>query len=418
MKASPRTLFNVALVIFAGVLIFLGFDDNDSIPPQVDSTALMDSANTAPVFEPMQFEKIRTAKPGSVQNIILMVGDGMGLAQITAGFYGDGKSSPLERIKIVGLMTTHSATSILTDSAAGATTFATGRKTRSGMISMTPDTVAVKTIFEYAEDQGLSTGLVVTSTITHATPASFFGHQPKRNSVNERLVAQLYEADVEVIMGGGSTYFNNRADNRNMFEEFEAKGYVFADSIEATEGEEYNKLVCLISPEQPIGITEGRKPGFLPQGTKKALETLERNPNGFFLLVEGSQIDWGGHNNDSEYIVEEMKEFHDAIEVALDYAAKDGNTLVIILADHETGGYAINDGIMKDKVIRGAFTTDYHTASMVPVFAYGPGQESFGGMLDNIDIFYKMMALLGFSEGKEAAQQSEDNGKSVGTALD
>jgi len=338
----------------------------------------------------------------------------MGLTQVTAGFYGNGKTLALTRCDVVGLITTHSATSILTDSAAGATAFATGRKTRNGMISMTPDTVAAKTIMEYAEEQSLSTGLVVTSTITHATPASFFGHQPKRNSVNERLISQLIEQDLEVIMGGGKSYFANRADGRDMFQEFKDKGYAIVDSIEETLGEEYNRLICLIADGQPEGLTEGRKRGYLPQATGKALDVLKHNPNGFFLLVEGSQIDWGGHDNDADYIVEEMKEFSDAIDVALDFAEADGNTLVVITADHETGGFAINDGIMKDSVVRGAFTTDYHTASMVPVFAHGPGSEHFAGMYDNIDIFYKFMTLLGFEEDATHKAESATRNKVVG----
>ena len=410
MKVTPRTYFNIAILIFFAVIVFIAFDDGDTTQNLSGDTVVTDTLAT-PGFARQEFNLVRDVKPGSVKNVILMIGDGMGLTQITAGYYGNGKSLAMKRCMVIGLITTHSATSILTDSAAGATTFATGRKTRNGMISMTPDTVAVKTLMEYAEEQSLSTGLVVTSTITHATPACFFGHQPKRNSVNERLISQLYELDLEVVMGGGKSYFSDRVDQRDMLAEFQAKGYDIVDSIEETEGKEYNRLLCLMADAQPLGLTEGRKRGYLPQGTAKALDILKHNPNGFFLMVEGSQIDWGGHNNDSDYIVEEMKEFSDAVDVALDFAEQDGQTLVVITADHETGGYAINDGIMKDSIVRGFFTTDYHTAAMVPVFAHGPSAESFAGMYDNTDIFYKIMHVLGLEEDAKHKAESIANGK-------
>jgi len=400
MKASPRTYFNIALIIFFAVVVFFAFNDDQDTTTTPDSAIAL-AEDTVPAFERENIPLVRKIESGTVKNIILMVGDGMGLTQITAGFYGNGRTLHLARCTAIGLISTHSATSILTDSAAGATTFATGRKTRNGMISMTPDTAVVKTVLEYAEDAQLSTGVVVTSTITHATPASFFGHQPKRNSVNERLISQLFDQDLEVAMGGGRSYFSDRVDGRDMIAEFTAKGYSIVDSIEETEGNEYNRLLCLMADEQPIGLTEGRKYGFLPKATKKAIDVVKHNPNGFFLMVEGSQI------------VEEMIEFNEAVGAALDFAEQDGNTLVIITADHETGGYAINDGIMKDSIVRGAFTTDYHTASMVPVFAYGPGSEAFIGMYDNTDIFYKMMYLLGLEEGPEAKAESVKAGKLV-----
>lgn len=394
------------------MLVFLSWRYNDTTTVPVDTANV--TTETSEAMEEFVLEDIpleREVEPQKVKNVIFMVGDGMGLSQITAGYYSNGKSLSLERLKHVGLITTHSATSILTDSAAGATTFSTGRKTRNGMIAMTPDSLPKKTILEYAEAHKLSTGIVVTSTITHATPASFYGHQPKRNSVNEKLVAQLFEKDLEVIIGGGRDYFANRHDGRNMFQEFEGKGYTFIDSIEQAEGKDYNRLICLISPQQPRGITEGRKAGFLTKAAIKGMEILNHNPNGFFLLVEGSQIDWGGHNNDSEYIVEEMLEFNETINAVLDFAEKDGNTLVVITADHETGGYSINDGIMKDSIVRGSFTTDYHTASMVPVFAYGPGAEEFTGIYDNTDIFFKMMAALGFEEEAQPGETADTHPK-------
>jgi alkaline phosphatase len=124
------------------------------------------------------------------------------------------------------------------------------------------------------------------------------------------------------------------------------------------------------------------------------MDILKKDSNGFFMLVEGSQIDWGGHNNDSEYIINEMLDFNLAIKKVLDFAEKDGETLVIITADHETGGYAIIDGKLDGSEIKGGFSTEHHSAAMIPVFAFGKGAENFTGIYDNTTVFDKMMGAF------------------------
>lgn len=402
MKGTPRVYFNVALIIFLGLMVFIGFkfagNDQDSTSVTTsDTTAVVDSALMAEApFARTEIKQDRQIQSQEVKNVIFLIGDGMGLTQVTAGYYGNGQSLALTRCQHIGLITTHSATSIITDSAAGATAFATGKKTRNGMIGMTPDSSSQKSLIDWAEENHLSTGLIATSTVTHATPASFYGHSPSRSRVNERLAAQFMEQDIEVLMGGGKNYFTDRKDGRNLLEELRGRGYGVIDSMDEAEGNLYDKLVCLISPTQPISLIEGRRPNYLPRAAEKGIEVLNFNPNGFFLMIEGSQIDWGGHENETDYIVSEMLEFNRTIEAVLDFAEKDGNTLVIITADHETGGFSINDGIMKDSVVRGKFTTDYHTCTMVPVFAFGPGSERFSGMYDNTDIYTKILESFGF----------------------
>lgn len=401
MKNTPRLYFNVAIIVAVGLLGFIGWKmNNDSTSSDTtslaDSLAVVDST-MEPQFQRTQIALDRKIRNQEVRNVILMIGDGMGLSQVTAGYYANGQSSAFQRCHYIGLMTTHSATSIITDSAAGATAFATGKKTRNGMIGVTPDSVPQLTLIDYAEENNLSTGIVATSTVTHATPASFYGHAPKRSRVNERIAGQFMQQEIEVLMGGGKTYFTDRKDGRNLLEELSERGYGVIDSIDEAEGNLYDRLICLISPQQPVSLIEGRAVDYLPRAATKAIEVLDFNPNGFFLMIEGSQIDWGGHDNDVDYIVDEMLEFQRAVDQVLDFAEQDGNTLVIITADHETGGFSINDGIMKDSVVRGAFTTDYHTCTMVPVFAYGPGAESFAGIYDNTDIFQKILAAYGFA---------------------
>lgn len=349
--------------------------------------------------------KENTKAPLLPKNIILMIGDGMGLSQITAGMYRNGNKLNLERCKVIGLIKTNSKKELITDSAAGATAFATGKKTRNGMISQAmEDSSDYKTFVEYAEENSKATGIVATSTVTHATPACFYAHFPRRYDANEPISAQFIKSGVEVLIGGGRRYFETRSDNRNLLSELKDSGYKVLDTLP----ENYNvngieKLVYLYSPTQPgkLVFEKGDKAPsrgpILPLATEKALQVLNQDTNGFFLMVEGSQIDWGGHDNNSEYIINEMLDFDKAIAKVLDFAEKDGETLVIITADHETGGYSIIKGDMDGQNMEGGFTTNHHSATMVPVFAYGHGAEAFAGIYDNTDIFHKMMESFKFS---------------------
>ncbi|MEN8928036.1 MAG: alkaline phosphatase [Flavobacteriales bacterium] len=339
------------------------------------------------------------------KNIILMIGDGMGISQITAGMYSNNNYLNLERCKVIGLIKTDSKNKLITDSAAGATAFATGKKTKNGMISQAmSDSSDYKTFVEYAEEHNKATGIIATSTVTHATPACFYAHYPKRYDANGPISAQFMNSGVEVLIGGGKHYFENRKDGRNLLTELEEKNYTVLDTM--TEGlntENIEKLVYLYSPRQPgkliftAGDEHPSRGPILPLATEKALEVLKKDTNGFFMMVEGSQIDWGGHNNDSEYIINEVKDFDNAVQKVLDFAKLDGETLVIITADHETGGYAIIDGNKDGTNLKGGFSTKHHSAAMIPVFAYGKGAEAFGGIYDNTEIFNKMMDAFGYS---------------------
>ena len=324
-------------------------------------------------------------------NVILMIGDGMGLTQITAGWIAKGDALNLERCPVIGLMKTNSSDNFITDSAAGATAFATGKKTYNGAIGVDPDKAALTTILEIAEKNGIATGLVATCSITHATPASFIAHQPSR-LLDEAIAADFLKTDIDVFIGGGKKFFEFRSDGENLLELLQENGYTVADGAEEIDMVKSGKLAGFIADEHPAKISDGRG-DLLSFSSLKAIELLNLNDKGFFLMIEGSQIDWGGHANDSEYIVDEMLDFDNAVGKVLDFAEKDGNTLVIITADHETGGYAIN-AADEDGNIEGAFTTDYHTAVMVPVFAYGPGAEAFAGVYHNTAIFNKMMAAF------------------------
>lgn len=334
------------------------------------------------------------------RNIILLIGDGMGLTQISAGMYTNGNKLNLEQFPVIGLHKSYASNDLITDSAAGATAFACGVKTFNGAIGVNPDTTAVKTILEEAEERNMATGLVATSSITHATPASFIAHVPSRN-MYEEIAAYFLDTEIDFFIGGGKKYFDQREkDERNLYAELESKGYMVSDfskdKLEKT-SVDYNKNFAYFTADaEPEKAKEGRD--YLEAAGRLAPRFLkEHTGTGFFLMIESSQIDWGGHANDSDYIVSEMIEFDRMIGDILAFAKEDEETLVILTADHETGGYSINQGSQMDSLVT-AFTTDKHTGVLIPVFAYGPGSKLFAGIYENTAIHEKMRAALGLGQ--------------------
>jgi len=332
------------------------------------------------------------------RNIVLLIGDGMGIGQITAGMYSNKNYLHLERFPVIGLIKTTSADDLITDSAAGATAFATGKKTYNGAIGVDEDTVAVPTILEIAEEHGLATGLVATSEIIHATPASFIAHEYNRLRYEE-IAADFLDTPVDLMIGGGRKYFMRRRDKRNLLVEMEELGYYIRNEkvpMRKLECPPDKKMAYFTADLKPKKKAKGRD--YLPDAAELALGFLqERSQKGFFLMIEGSQIDWGGHANDDDYIISEMLDFNETVGNVLDFAEQDKHTLVVVLADHETGGFAVNRGSDRGKLKTG-FTTGGHTGNMVPVFAYGPGSELFAGIYDNTEIFHKLMGAYGFHE--------------------
>lgn len=328
------------------------------------------------------------------KNIILMVGDGMGTAQIYAGLTGNKGSLNLERCTTVGFHKNQATDNYVTDSAAGATALASGQKTYNGAIGVDATGKPIPTILEIAEKNGLVTGLVATCSITHATPACFISHQPSR-ALNEAIALDFLKTDVDVFIGGGRKYFSKRSDGINLNDSLIARGYQIANSIDEVQQITKGKLAAFLADEEQARFSEGRGDE-LVKSTEAAIRLLKGNKKGMFMMIEGSQIDWGGHSNNTQYIVDEMIDFDNAIGKVLDFAAADGNTLVIITADHETGGFSIIGGDMKTGTVEGKFTTGHHTGVMIPVFAFGPGSEKFSGIYQNTDIYKKMYEAFGF----------------------
>jgi len=335
-------------------------------------------------------QKFKAKKP---KNVIMMIGDGMGTTTVFAGLTANRGHLFLDNFKQVGFSKTQSSNGYITDSAAGGTALSTGQKTYNGAIGVNTDTVAIKTVLEMAEDKGMATGLVSTSAITHATPASYIAHQGSRGSY-EDIAADFMKTDIDVFIGGGYKHFAVRKDKRDLTGELKQKGYQVLRNMDEIAKVKTGKLAGLIADEHNEPIYSRKMS--LPLSTETALNILDQNKKGFFIMVEGSQIDWGGHQNHVSYLIGEMLDFDQAIGKALEFAAKDGETLIIVTADHETGGVAIVGGDMKTGTVKGAFPTGEHTAVMVPVFAYGPGAENFTGIMENTDIAKKIMKLLRF----------------------
>ena len=321
------------------------------------------------------------------RNIILLIGDGMGVAHLTFSHLATGGLNA-ERMPVGGLIKTFPFGGMVTDSAASGTAMATGYKTRNGVISMSPEGDSLRTVLEYAEERGMVTGLVATSSITHATPAVFAAHVPDRGMETE-IARQMAESGVDVLIGGGWSFFvphdvagSRRTDDLDLIEELKKRMAVVRSVEELMKLDAATAAAAFLAPRECPPAEE--RDYSLADLAARAIEILAGGSEGFFLMIEGSQIDWAAHDNDDDGILHEMKDFDGAVGAALDFAGKDGATLVIMTSDHETGGFALHESSMhSSRMVEPAFTCDDHTMEMVPIFAYGPGAEAFGGIHDN-----------------------------------
>lgn len=330
-----------------------------------------------------------------VKNIILMIGDGMGVSQVYAGMSVSKDKLNFERAQYIGFVKTYSTDNYTTDSGASGTAFATGTKTRNKYVGVDSNGVALKSILKYAEENDKSTGLVTTCDITHATPASFYANNISRYN-EEEIAVDLLSVEIDVIIAGGRARF----DKLGLLDSLTSKGYKVSRNYNAVKESEQQPVACFVANEHPKSILEGRDPKYLETAVEKAMNKLNANEKGFFLMVESSQIDWGGHDNDLKYVVTEVLDFDKAIGKALDFADNNPGTLVIITADHETGALSLLDGDIEKRIAKGMFHTDGHSGVMVPIFTYGAGAENFSQIMENSDVFYKMMDAFGFDIAK------------------
>ena len=313
----------------------------------------------------------------------------MSTPQICATMLSTEKTTSFEQFPVSGLVKTYSKSHKITDSAAGGTAIAIGQKTNNGMIGMNADSIPVPSILEILSDKGMKTGVIATSYITHATPASFVAKNINRNNYEEIANDFANCEKVDLLIGGGRKHFNKRSDGLNLIEKMQADGWNYYDTLINIDTKAEKILVLADENHLPPYQQRG---DFLSDATSIALKNLE-NKNGFFLMIEGSQIDFACHNNDSTYLVNELLDFNNTINVVLDFAKENPNTLVIVTADHETGGLSIIDPGGRYTKTEFNFSNGSHSPLLVPIFALGPGADDFTGIMDNTDIMKKVLEL-------------------------
>ncbi|MEN8373996.1 MAG: alkaline phosphatase [Gemmatimonadota bacterium] len=329
---------------------------------------------------------------GAARAIFVFIGDGAGVASWSAAKFAADRLA-VARMPVMGLVDSRNATLDITDSAAGATVYATGVRTYNGAIGVDVDRQPLRTILEVAEDRGMSTGLVATSSITHATPASFAAHVPDRGMAGE--IARQYAAqDIEVLLGGGLQYFDGSGDDASDLLPALSDRYTVVRNAAVlwNAAADAERLLGLFAEDGMDPAIEGRAPT-LDAMTSAALAVVAKDDDGFLLVIEGSQPDWRQHGNESlESVAAEMLDLDAAIGVALDYLADNPQTLIVVTADHETGGLALEREDGRDVA---DYTTGSHSNEMVPLFAAGAGAAAFAGINDNAEIGRLLMRAVG-----------------------
>jgi len=367
-------------------------------------------------------------------SVIVLIGDGMGPAQRAAtqlARYGLETTQPMDALPVSGTMRTQSTTAI-TDSAAGATAIATGVKTKNGYTGVGPDGERLRTLLEVARDQGKATGLVEDSDVTNATTGAFGAHVTDRDQRRQIASGFLYDTKPDVILGGGEQFWYKRGTpgaipndlpgdrsrgKKNLVAEAEALGYQYAADAEGVAALTGPKVLGLVQEDPYVrellaDYDRRDDPHYVPEETlvAKALEILGQDPDGFFLAIDVDEIDVGGHASHAGLVIKSADMLNRIVKTIEAYRATDPNLLVVVTADHETGGMTIegpksnSTGVLGYPIpkrwrngpfgIEGTdlkFTTDWstpgHTGVPVPLTAAGPGAEQLDGAIDNTDIF-------------------------------
>ena len=344
------------------------------------------------------FSAEKAPKNEKVKNVILIIGDGMGLSAV-ASWMIDTYYAPtcFDRAQFVGISKTYSANSRVTDSAASGTAMACGVKTNNSMLGVLPDGTPVPSLAYLAKAKGLSTGIVVSSHILDATPGAFYGHVLKRGD-QKGIIASLLLEKPDIVVGGGRKYFTEAEYvPENMIDKAVEAGFTYVSTPEEFYATRKTPILGLFAEgSYPMAIE--RDTDYLKDAALHALDILDDNKNGFFAMIEGSHIDHAAHANNAEQLTFEMEEFDKLVNAAFDYADTHKGTLVIVTADHETGGVALlagsKDFTKGDTGIEVKFATTGHTGSPVPIFAYGASAWKFGQVMENTDINAKIKEVL------------------------
>ena len=333
-----------------------------------------------------------SAKAQEVKNIIYLIGDGMGLTSVSMMLIENNYERTIfDQADNIALQKSYSLDNRVTDSAASGTALATGHKTNNTMLGQLPDGTNVESLMDIASAKGKATGLVVTTYIQHATPGAFFAHVPSRNHYTT-ISEQLLASDIDIAIGGGMAFYEERYGNRdNALEAIAASGFTLKESLESEVTGE--RVLALLAPYE----IENRA-GYLAKATAEAIDHLDNCEEGFVLMVEGSIIDGMGHANDAKAQQQEMRDFMGAIEVAVEYAKAHPETLVVVTADHGTGGLTIISGnadfTLSEQGVEYHWATKGHSGELVPIYLYGAGAELINGIMENADLGQRLKDII------------------------
>lgn len=345
--------------------------------------------------KPYEVQKILPPEGKKVKNVILMIGDGMSLMHVYSAWTANRGKLFLDNSQAVGLSKTYCADKLITDSGAGGTAIAIGQKTKYHSVGVDVHGNPQPSLVTLAKQKGMSAGIAVTCRLWDATPADFCCHDVDRDHEYE-IIADYVDCEADYVVGGGAEKFVNRPDKRDIFKELEAKGYQVARSWEECQALKDGKIFAVTEPrDTPLPAERGDR---LAASALKGMDIMDKNENGFFMMIEGSQLDDYGHFNDLDLLMQETHDFDRTVGKVFEWAAKDGETLVVVTADHETGGLTLVDGDLEKGEIQCRFSTTSHSGVMVPVYAFGPGAENFTGLYENSDIFHKIVKLLKLNE--------------------
>lgn len=330
------------------------------------------------------------------RGVVLVIGDGMGIGQVSAGahlLHGPGGGLAMESAPVTGLMRTVAADDLVTDSAASGSALATGYKFDRKRVSLQPDGSRPRSLFEAARDAGLATGAVTTSALVDATPATFLAHVSYRYDSGE-ILRQALASGTEVLVGGDGTT-STKLYRDELYRDLLGRVQELASPrtvVGSPDGlrDATAPVLALFPPREP-GLDQYGPP--LRDTAGAAYDMLASDPDGFVLLAECEATDSFGHDNAIDATVAAVREVDEAARALLARAAATDDVLVIVTADHDTGGLGVVNG--EDGVAEVRWATKDHTAQWVPVFAWGPGAERFGGVLDNTDVGVRIADLLG-----------------------
>ena len=333
-----------------------------------------------------------SAEAQEVKNIIYFIGDGMGLTSVSMmQLENNYEATIFDEADNIALQKTYSLDNRVTDSAASGTALATGFKTNNTMLGQLPDGTKVESLMEFASTKGMATGIVVTTYLQHATPAAFYAHVPSRNEY-ATISEQLLASDIDIAIGGGMAFFEERyGSNEKARQAIAESGFTLQESLESCNSG--NRELVLLADKE----VENRR-GYLAEATAEAIDHLSSCEEGFVLMVEGSLIDGMGHANNAAGQQEEMLDFMEAIAVAVEFAEQNPGTLVVVTSDHETGGLAIISGNadfnLSEQGVVYTWSTNGHSATMVPIYLYGTGAELINGVMENADLGQRLKELI------------------------